>query len=430
MTGSFRMWLCVVQFSNSQRNPRAANRGRSFHPDSLDAVSMATESAFLESVTPANPGGHGAARRRAAGRGSIRNESRAAGSRDHRASTRAGYQQGPGELVTHRQPRSSRRNAEKYASVDLPRRLERMEERTAFGQQRAGEERGGRAFLATARRHSRAAFCSEMQVSSSCLRKFDVICWPSSCWWPPACASGRRGMTSSAGAREFPRDRRVVSRAAGREPGPQLSASRHRRSLRRAQRAIRGGGAAARYRHRDDGVRDAGPRCLRTAYIEQRRGTRAGDRRRARGRRGVGAGDDRVRSPRRPHRRRCWPLFCPGTFSIARSSASSITTRSKCCCRSRRWRASRTARRPAPASASGCICWRGRAARISSSSSRSGSSLTAMLAPAQPRVRRPLHRDHGRHRAGDRARCSRIPRSSATTRRSPRWPGCCCCRSR
>src|SRR5712691_131190 len=27
------MWLCVVQFSNSQRNPRAANRSRSFHSD-------------------------------------------------------------------------------------------------------------------------------------------------------------------------------------------------------------------------------------------------------------------------------------------------------------------------------------------------------------------------------------------------------------
>lgn len=28
-----RMWLCVVQCSNSQRNPRAANRSRSFHSD-------------------------------------------------------------------------------------------------------------------------------------------------------------------------------------------------------------------------------------------------------------------------------------------------------------------------------------------------------------------------------------------------------------
>ena len=33
MTGCFRMWLCVVQCSNSQRNPRAANRSRSFHRD-------------------------------------------------------------------------------------------------------------------------------------------------------------------------------------------------------------------------------------------------------------------------------------------------------------------------------------------------------------------------------------------------------------
>ena len=33
MTGSFRMWPCVVQCSNSQRNPRAANRSRSFHCD-------------------------------------------------------------------------------------------------------------------------------------------------------------------------------------------------------------------------------------------------------------------------------------------------------------------------------------------------------------------------------------------------------------
>ena len=33
MTGSFRMWLCVVQCSNSQRNPRAANWSRSFHCD-------------------------------------------------------------------------------------------------------------------------------------------------------------------------------------------------------------------------------------------------------------------------------------------------------------------------------------------------------------------------------------------------------------
>ena len=33
-----RMWLCVVQASDSQRNPRPANRSRSFHCDYDDNV--------------------------------------------------------------------------------------------------------------------------------------------------------------------------------------------------------------------------------------------------------------------------------------------------------------------------------------------------------------------------------------------------------
>ena len=32
MTGSLRLWLCVVVFVRAQRNPRLATWGRSFHP--------------------------------------------------------------------------------------------------------------------------------------------------------------------------------------------------------------------------------------------------------------------------------------------------------------------------------------------------------------------------------------------------------------
>ena len=71
-----------------------------------------------------------------------------------------------------------------------------------------------------------------------------------------------------------------------------------------------------------------------------------------------------------------------------------------------------------------CICWRGPAARISCSSSRCGScSPRSSRRPAAPSTRRPHHGDRGGHRAGDRAASSRIPRCSATTRRSPRWSG-------
>ena len=92
---------------------------------------------------------------------------------------------------------------------------------------------------------------------------------------------------------------------------------------------------------------------------------------------GLGPRHPRVRSPRRAHRRRFSPPCCPATFSIARWSASSITTRSKCCCRSRRsplaspiglgdpWRRQ---------SVLGCISSPGPAVRISCSSSRCGSS--------------------------------------------------------
>ena len=63
MTGSFRMWLCVVQFSNSQRNPRAANRSRSFHPDHSTRF-QPRASASLEPVTTRSPADARPARRR------------------------------------------------------------------------------------------------------------------------------------------------------------------------------------------------------------------------------------------------------------------------------------------------------------------------------------------------------------------------------
>ena len=211
------------------------------------------------------------------------------------------------------------------------------------------------------------------------VRKFDVVMLAAillvaaglRVWapWDDVCPSTSLG---HADAREFSRDRRVVSRASGREPGPQLPASHHRRSLRRARMAN-----TSRWRRcsipssrqRRSSRRGAMPRPQYiervAAFVPAIVGVLAVARR-------VGARDARVRSPRRLHRRASGRRAArPFSRSHARRLCRSPRARSVAVvCDA--WRASHTARRSAPASASACICWRGRAARISSSSSRCG----------------------------------------------------------
>ena len=261
----------------------------------------------------------------------------------------------------------------------------------------------------------------------SCLRKFDVIMLAIIL----LVAAGLRVWAPwddvlRLGARQFSRDRRVVSRAARREPGPQLSAPRHRRSLRRARTA-----STWRLRRCSTPIIATAVRSSRRAAT--RRPTTSSASRRSCRRSSACWPSSRCGRWRRSRSiaapassPACWPRSCPATSSIARSSASSITTRSKCCCRSRRWRSHR---RTAPAIGAGHL--------PRSVSARVGERLVLRLHPrgldradapiaraAQRRSsRRRCHRDRGGDRAGDRAGVPGSRLCSATTRRSPRWSG-------
>ena len=166
-------------------------------------------------------------------------------------------------------------------------------------------------------------------------------------------------------------------------------------------------------------VRHAGPRCA-DAIHRARRGDGAGDHRRARGVRGVGAGDRCVRSPRRLDRRparrgpaRTLPRSHAGRLRRSPRARSAAVVCDAGLHRLRLRDRRRRLPRPVSAGVGERLVFRLHPRGLAGRSPRSSRRRTAPSAARFTAI-------SGGDRARDRGRRSRIRHCSATTRRSPR----------